>query len=78
MHKRSPSPVPELPPADTKFWTIRRKAAIVEAVRSNRISLEEACLRYEMSGEEFHQWQQAVEQHGIGGLKATGPRLKKN
>jgi hypothetical protein len=43
----------DLPPVDTKRWVARRKAAVVAAVRSGAIGLEEACRRYGLSGEEF-------------------------
>jgi hypothetical protein len=43
----------QTPPPDTKHWTVRRKAAVVEAVRVGMISLQEACLRYDLSVEEF-------------------------
>ena len=65
----------ELPPPDTKRWTVRRKAAVVQAVRVGLIRLEEACLRYGLSVEEFHSWQRAVEQHGIHGLRVTRLQL---
>jgi hypothetical protein len=52
----------ELPPPDTKNWTVRRKAAVVEAVRIGMISLLGACLRYGLSVEEFVAWQQAVDE----------------
>ncbi len=61
----------ELPPPDTKRWTVRRKTAVVEAVRVAVISLQEACLRYDLSVEEFLVWQRAVERHGLPGLRAT-------
>ena len=61
----------ELPAPDTKRWAVRRKAAVVRAVRIGRISLLEACLRYNLSVEEFLAWQQAVERHGISGLRVT-------
>jgi hypothetical protein len=61
----------ELPPPDTKHWTVRRKAAIVEAVRIAAISLQVACLRYDLSVEEFLAWQRAVERQGLPGLRAT-------
>ena len=35
--------LPELPAPDTKRWVARRKAVVVNAVRSGAISLEEAC-----------------------------------
>jgi hypothetical protein len=73
-----PNSVAALPRADTKHWTIKRKAAILEAIRVNRISPEEAGLLYNLSAEELLAWQEALAQHGIGGLKATAPRVKKN
>ena len=42
-----------LPPPNTKRWVARRKAAVVEAVSSGVITLEEACRRYQLSEEEF-------------------------
>lgn len=61
----------ELPPPDTKRWVIRRKAAVVNAVRRGRITLEEACERYNLSVEEFMSWQQLIEKHGVPGLRVT-------
>ena len=49
--------LPELPPPDTKRWVARRKAVVVDAVRSGAISLEEACRRFES--------------HGVAGLRVT-------
>ena len=63
--------LPELPPPDTKRWVARRKAVVVDAVRSGAISLEEACRRYELSVEEFLAWQRAIESHGVAGLRVT-------
>jgi transposase-like protein len=63
--------MPELPPDDVKRWTARRKAAVLTAVRSGAISVEEACRRYEISGEEFLAWLQAFETHGLPGLRTT-------
>src|SRR5258708_14208293 len=63
--------VVDLPPPDTKRWVARRKAVIVDAVRSGAISLEEACRRYELSVEEFAAWQRAIEAHGVAGLRVT-------
>ena len=61
----------ELPPPDCKRWTIRRKAAILAAVRAGQITLEEACSRYQLTEEEFLSWQRAFEAHGLAGLRAT-------
>jgi Protein of unknown function (DUF1153) len=60
-----------LPAPDTKRWVARRKAVIVNAVRCGAISLDEACLRYQLSVEEFRAWQQAVDAHGVAGLRVT-------
>jgi transposase-like protein len=38
-----------LPPPDTKRWTARRKASVVAAVLSRRITVEEVCQRYGLS-----------------------------
>jgi hypothetical protein len=58
----------DLPPSDTVRWTSHRKASVVRGVRSGAISLEEACRRYQLSAEEFQEWQEAIEAHGIGAL----------
>ena len=52
MLPTSPTAV-DLPPPGTKRWIARRKAAVVAAVRSGAIGLEEACRRSELSEEEF-------------------------
>jgi hypothetical protein len=61
----------DLPPPDTKRWVARRKAVVVNAVRSGMISLEEVCRRYELSPEEFLAWQRAIDTHGVAGLRVT-------
>ena len=66
-----PITIADLPPPNIKRWVIRRKAEVVLAVRGGLISLEDACRRYTLSVEEFLCWQQAIEQHGLPGLRAT-------
>ena len=61
----------ELPAPDTKRWVVRRKAALVQAVRNGAITLQEACRRYNLSVEEFLAWQRAIERHGVPGLRVT-------
>jgi hypothetical protein len=61
----------DLPSLGTKRWVARRKAAVVTAVRSGVISLEEACRRYELSEEEFHAWEQGIATYGVAGLRVT-------
>ena len=55
----------ELPSPKTRRWVARRKAAVVAAVSSGIITIEEACRRYRMSEEEFLAWQRAFENGGI-------------
>jgi Protein of unknown function (DUF1153) len=63
----------DLPPPNTTRWrwTIRRKAAVVAAVHSGKIPMEEALRRYQLSEEEFLSWQRTFETHGLAGLRAT-------
>lgn len=61
----------QLPHPNTKRWSIRRKAAVVAAVRSGGITLEEACGAYQLTIEEFLSWQRAFETHGLAGLRVT-------
>lgn len=60
-----------LPPADTKRWVPRRKAAVVAAMRAGVISREEACERHALSPEELAAWEAAFDQHGVPGLRIT-------
>ena len=64
----------ELPPPNTKRWVIRRKAAVVAAVKNGVITLDDVCWLYDISAEEFLIWQEMVDKHGIRGLRVT--RLK--
>jgi hypothetical protein len=61
----------DLPPADTARWVPRRKAAVVKAIADGRISLEEACARWNLSMEEINLWQRAMRQIGVHGLRVT-------
>ena len=61
----------DLPPPSTKRWVIRRKAAVVIAVRAGLLTLDEACRRYRLTVEEFLAWQRAIESFGPAGLRAT-------
>ena len=68
----------ELPPPDTKRWVVRRKAAVVAAVRAGVITVEEACRRYQLSEEEFLAWQHAFEAYGLPGLRTTRIKSYRN
>jgi hypothetical protein len=61
----------ELPPPGTKRWTIRRKAAVVAALRAGNLTREEACRLYDLTEEELVSWQRAFETHGFAGLRVT-------
>ena len=61
----------DLPSPKTRRWVARRKASVVAAVRSGLISLNEACLRYTLSVEEYLSWERAIERHGLPGLRVT-------
>jgi hypothetical protein len=50
---------------------VRRKAAVVTAVRAGRITLEEALQRYQLTEEDYRSWDRAFEAHGLPGLRAT-------
>jgi hypothetical protein len=60
-----------LPPPDTKHWTARRKAAVVEAVRSGMITIDEVCRLYNLSVDEFLSWHNAMQRNGVQGLRIT-------
>ncbi len=66
-----PLTVNSLPRTDTKRWVIRRKAEVVAAVRNGLIGLDEACQRYRLSVDEFLNWEQLIEAHGLRGLRVT-------
>jgi hypothetical protein len=61
----------DLPPPGTARWVPRKKAAIVAAVRGGLLSLSEAQTRYALTPEEFSSWQDAMDQFGLEGLRAT-------
>jgi len=63
--------VADLPSPGATRWVIRRKAEIVLAVHGGLLSLEDACRRYQLTAEEFSAWQQAIERHGLLGLRST-------
>ncbi|MEE3627173.1 DUF1153 domain-containing protein [Nitrospirillum sp. BR 11752] len=61
----------DLPPPDTQRWVMRRKAQVVEGVRSGLLTMHEACARYTLSEEEFLSWQRLIEAHGPRALRTT-------
>jgi len=63
-------PMPELPKPRQR-WTVRRKAAVVEAVRGGWIPIEEACELYSISVDEFLAWERDLDRYGVHGLRTT-------
>jgi hypothetical protein len=60
-----------LPAPTTTRWVARRKAEIVAAVHGGLFTVDEICLRYNITLEEFAGWQRAVERSGMKGLHVT-------
>jgi hypothetical protein len=67
-----------LPPAETKRWSSRRKAAVIVAIRAGLLSCREACERYLLSLEELAAWEAALDKNGIPGLRATRLQIYRN
>jgi hypothetical protein len=62
--------VPELP-RPRQRWTVRRKAAVIEAVRGGWVPVEEVCRLYTLSVDEFLAWERDIDRHGVNGLRTT-------
>jgi hypothetical protein len=60
-----------LPPPNTRRWVVRRKAAVLVAVSSGIITVEQACQVYQLTEEELLSWKHAFETHGFAGLRTT-------
>jgi hypothetical protein len=58
---RRASTVGDLQPPNTQKWVARRKAAVVAAVRSGTITIEQALRRYQLTEEEFLSWRRAFD-----------------
>jgi transposase-like protein len=64
----------DLPPRNTARWVPRRKAEIIAAINGGLLTLTDACARYRISHEEFHDWVRAYEKSGLSGLRARRKR----
>ena len=62
--------VPELP-SPSERWTVRRKAAVIGAVRGGWAPIEEVCSLYNISVDEFLCWERDLDRNGIPGLRTT-------
>ena len=67
----SPLTLADLPASNTRRWVIKRKAQIVAAVRGGLLSLDDACSRYRLTMDEYLNWQQSIDSHGLAGLRTT-------
>jgi Protein of unknown function (DUF1153) len=61
----------DLPPPNTNRWTAKRKLAVLEAIKTGTISLEEAGSRYALSEEELDSWSRMAGLFGPLGLRTT-------
>ena len=64
------SRIPELPSL-SKRWTVRRKAAVIEAVRGGWVPIEEVSRLYNLSVDEFLAWERDIDRNGVPGLRST-------
>ena len=64
------SPMRELPSPGQR-WTVRRKAALIEAVRGGWLGIDEACQRYNLSVDDFVAWERDLNRYGVPGLRST-------
>ena len=55
----------DLPPSWAVKWTARRKAAVIHAVHTGLLSLDEARARYALSSEEFRSWEVMLDGFGL-------------
>jgi transposase-like protein len=67
-----------LPSAHTRRWVVRRKAAVVAAVRQGQLTLTDVAERYGLSEEEFRLWEQAFDANGVPGLRVTRIQIYKD
>lgn len=73
--ERARAALADLPPRDTKRWVASRKAAVVAAVREGLLTADDACARYGLTREELDSWRIALDEHGVGALRATRIQL---
>ena len=66
-----PLTVHDLPSPSTKRWVVRRKAEVVAAVKGGLLTLDQACLLYSLTKEEFLSWGRNFDKYGLPGLSAT-------
>ena len=65
-----------LPPAHLGRWVARHKAEVIAAVHGGLLTLPEACARYEISNDEFLEWERHYKAQGLAGLRAGAKPLQ--
>ncbi|MBN8830313.1 MAG: DUF1153 domain-containing protein [Sphingomonadales bacterium] len=60
-----------LPSKNLRHWLPMRKAEVVAAVKGGLLTLDEALQRYNMTLEEFANWERAIDRFGLNGLRTT-------
>lgn len=71
------SPIPELP-LPRQRWTVRRKPAVVEAVRGGWVPVEEVSRLYDLSADEILAWERDLDRYGVPGLRSTRLQIYRN
>jgi len=52
-------------------WVAQRKAELIAAVSGGLLTMQDACLRYAISTEEFTDWERRYVQRGLHGLRVS-------
>ena len=66
LHETKPA---DLPHAGPQRWVPGKKAAVLAAIQTGTLSIEEACKRYFLTPEELQSWHQSFAADGVAGLK---------
>ena len=61
----------DLPPVNTRRWVASRKMVVVRAVEHGLVARDAALEMYDLSDEEFTEWETALRVHGREALKTT-------
>ena len=60
-----------LPSPNTRRWVKSRKFQVVNAIRTGRLTREDAQTLYRISAEEMSSWMMLVDNFGVMGLRTT-------
>ena len=58
-------------PSIGQRWTVRRKAAVIAAVRAGWLPVEDVCQLYNLSVDELLAWERDIDRNGVPGLRVT-------